>query len=94
MPYSLQVWKFPIEQPSRVVNIEMPVGARPLYVDEQRGTVCLWALVNPAAPKETRRFRCAGTGHPINEAEDTLKHVGSWQMRGGAMVFHLFEIVE
>lgn len=75
-------------------TINLPQGAQLLSVQAQHDTPCIWALVDPSAPIEARSFRLAGTGHPIhdNELEGTFKHVGSFQMRGGTLVFHLFEV--
>jgi hypothetical protein len=50
----------------------------------------MWALVNPEASKEKRRFELYGTGHDVPES-DGLIHVGTFQMQDGALVFHLFE---
>ena len=86
------VWKFVID-PNDHIEIDMPKGAKLLHVDTQFGSVCLWALVDPAAKHETRKFRFAGTGHPIFEDADSLRHVGTWLMNGGGLVLHLFEIL-
>jgi hypothetical protein len=70
------------------VSVEMPIGAKVLHVEDQRGAACLWALVDPEATKEVRCFRLAGTGHPIDPA--TIgEHVATWQ--SGPFVWHLFE---
>lgn len=86
------VWKFPIKY-GDFVDLQLPVGAKLLHVDEQYGTPCIWALVDPQKQKETRRFRLAGTGHPINFQIESLSHVGSYLTAGGQLVFHLFEIL-
>ena len=70
------------------VDIEMPVGATPLTVGAQNGKGYLWALVEPDAPVETRRFRHAGTGHPIQDT--ALSYIGTYM--DGSFVFHVFEI--
>lgn len=50
---------------------------------------CIWALVNPEAPKEIRKFRLFGTGHPF--PDEPLSHVGTFKMAHDKLVFHLFE---
>lgn len=90
------VFKYLIEI-SDVVELEMPVGAVVLHLAEQHGVPCLWALVDLEAPNHTRRFRLAGTGHPIDtEYIDTAVgnrgHLGTFFMRDGALVWHLFEM--
>ena len=68
--------------------IQMPAGAELLHVDVQHGSPKLWALVDTEAPLELREFHMAGTGWP---ADGFGKHVGTFTLQGGALVFHLFE---
>lgn len=84
---SKSVWKFPVSLEDQF-PLEMPEGAQPLSVQMQHGQPCLWALVNPDAPRRSRFFRLVGTGHPVEEG---LGFVGTFQLNGGALVFHLFE---
>lgn len=85
-----QVWKYNIN-PDDYTSLEIPKDANVLSVGEQFGNVCIWVMVDPSKNKETRKFRLAGTGHPINELY--LSFVGTVQLDGGSMVFHLFEIL-
>lgn len=71
--------------------IDMPCGARILSVQVQNGEPVLWALVDPEARELRRHFRLAGTGHMIDQAPADLLFIGTMQLRGGALVFHLFE---
>lgn len=81
---------FKYEVPIRdVVTIRMPANAKVLHVATQHGFPFLWALVDTDAPIVRRRFRVAGTGHPI---EGALTHVGSLLLEVDALVFHVFEI--
>lgn len=73
------------------VTLTLPRDAEILHVDAQGAVPCVWALVDTTADEVDRRFLLAGTGHPL--PDDGLTHVGSFQMVGGALVFHLFEIV-
>ena len=78
----------PVEDAPRV---RMPRGAQILTLQIQHGIPCLWALVpNVDAPMVERRFRLHGTGHTVDDAS-ALAYVGTYQIHGGAMVFHLFE---
>lgn len=72
-------------------QLHLPEGARCLSVQVQYGTPCLWALVNPEAPVEKRQFRMAGTGHPI-ELVESLSFIDTFQLEGGSLIFHVFEI--
>ncbi len=87
----LKVYKYPVI-PNNEINIEMPKGAQILSVDTQFGKPQIWAAVDPQAPNVTRRFRMTGTGHSIDEKAN-LYHIGTFQMDGGALIFHLFEIL-
>lgn len=73
------------------VEIEMPRMAELLYVAEQNGDLCLWALVDPDAWTVMRRFRIAGTGHAMAPSE-CEHYIGTVLMSGGLVVWHVFEI--
>ena len=85
----MTIWKFPA-RPDMFV-LEMPSGARILSIDAQNGKPFLWALVDPDAPKVQRRFLTAGTGHPLHDSVSGAAFVGTFQLHGGALVFHLFD---
>ena len=70
-------------------EIEMPVGAEVLTVQCQNGKPCIWARVDTSAESEFRAFRTYGTGHPIHHPPG--RYVGTYQLIGGALVFHVFE---
>lgn len=96
----MTIWKFPlwkVEQGrvSDEVEIQMPSQARILHVGMEDHNPTLWALVNPQGDSETRRFRIAGTGHPISHEEFRhLHHLGTVQNPTRALVWHVFEIVK
>lgn len=48
--------------------------------------------MDPQARARPVRFRLAGTGHPIAEAD--LRYVGTFQLADGALVFHVFILGE
>lgn len=90
-----KVWKYPLPI-TDTVALQMPTGAVILDVQVQTNTLndtllFMWALVDPGASIETRRFRIAGTGHPIDGA---VEHIASVQLAGGELVFHVFEAIE
>lgn len=70
--------------------VEMPAGARILTVQMQHGQPQLWALVEPGQPLQHRSIIVAGTGHPVHFSQDA-RHIGTFQMHEGALVFHVFE---
>jgi len=82
------IWKFPIAPDT--FEVELPKGARVLSVQTQGGSPFMWVLVNDQAPKEKRRFTVVGTGHDCEHIKD-WSYVGTFQLNGGALVFHLFD---
>jgi hypothetical protein len=92
----MTVWKFELRI-TDVQEVRMPRGAELLCVGTQAGTdgvVMLWARVGIDAarsqPLAVRRIRIAGTGHP----DATGDYVGTVQLHGGALVFHVFDLGE
>ena len=92
------IWKFPMEVNDKV-TISMPKGAEILTIQTQQigkftpdETPCIWALVDTENGKEERYFEIFGTGHPIpNDMGVERKYINTFQLKGGALVFHLFE---
>lgn len=85
----MTIWKFPVPIEDDF-TIEMPRSARVLSVQIQHGVPVLWALVQPDDVKVERRFRVAGTGHPLPAESLGWAFIGTFQIHGGALVFHLF----
>lgn len=75
--------------------VELPESAKILCVQVQHGEPFFWALVDTANQPERRRFSLRGTGHVLDEyLVESANYVGSFQLRGGALVFHLFDRLE
>jgi hypothetical protein len=85
------VFKFPLAI-QRTQAVEMPAGAQALTVQVQHMDLCLWALVDPAAPKVPRMIEILGTGHSANPALNR-RYIGSAQQLDGAFVWHVFEVL-
>ena len=85
------IWKFvlPVED---FVGFEMPRGAQILTVQVQNNQICMWALVDPTAPKDRRHFQVVGTGHPFKNWQQ-CNYIGSVQMLQGELVFHVYEML-
>jgi hypothetical protein len=86
-----QVWKFDVRPGD--FTVDMPRGAHVLTVQMQHERPMMWALVDPTEPVQKRRFVLVGTGHPVVNAE-WMRYVGTFQVREGQLVFHLFERVK
>lgn len=86
------IWKFTLDgglKSDGSMILEMPAGAEVLAVQVQGETPCLWAKVDPNLAKEARKFFIVGTGKAFPEGAD--EYIGTFQMRDGALVWHLFE---
>lgn len=83
----MRIWKWSL----RVVDeqtLELPEGAQILDVQIQDRMPQLWALVDSTRPKRPRKIAIYGTGHPVPDNPGT--YIASFQMNGGALVFHAF----
>lgn len=88
----MAIWKFPIE--AGEFHVDMPGGAEVIHVATQGGRPFFWALVTPEAPMRSSAFQVFGTGHAIPDDPhvQSRRHVGTFMLDGGALVFHLFEV--
>lgn len=74
-------------------EISMPAGARLLSLQVQHEVPCVWAMVDTDAAAAKRRFSLRGTGHAC-EFGHLVPFVGTFQLRGGTFVAHLFDLGE
>ena len=85
------IWKFTMQCADKQV-VALPKGAKVLCVQTQNESPCLW-VVNPAvevATTEDRTFAIYGTGHQHESIGGV--YVGTFQLQGGLLVFHVFEV--
>jgi len=81
------IWKYALLVADRQ-ELQMPTGANFLAVQVQREEICLWALVDTDNPLVGRRIHTYGTGQGLGELGT---YIGTYQLRGGGLVFHVFE---
>lgn len=81
------IWKFPLRAVDEQ-TIGVPRGGQILSVAVQRGTIVVYALVDPKAPFENRVVRIHGTGHSCDL--DGFRFVGTALLVDGDLVFHVF----
>lgn len=77
-------------------ELELPVGAEILTFQSQKESFYIWAIINDeeGLNDEKRYFRLAGTGHDLTEDSPKIKkYIGTAQIAGGGLVFHLFELL-
>lgn len=82
----MQIWQFSIQGPEQPFIVEMPRGAHVVAVDVTDEGPKFWAIVNPDAEKEQRKFIVVPTGTSFG---------GPWEhhgvIQGDIGVFHLME---
>lgn len=82
------IWKFSLGVMDEQ-TIPMPIGAHILHVARQGGVPQLWAEVMTNTPTSPRVIRMFGTGHPM--PNNPGRYIGTFQMLGDALVFHVYE---
>ncbi len=81
------IYKYPLKL-TDVQHVTMPKGARILSVHDQRGTICLWALVDASeVSTEARLIEIIGTGNPMPVAK--RQFIGTVVQE--PFVWHVFE---
>jgi|PlaIllAssembly_1097288.scaffolds.fasta_scaffold505171_4 hypothetical protein len=71
-------------------QIVLPVGARILCVQTQDEIPCLWVQQDEDRhEKERHHIRIYGTGHWM--AMDPGVYIGTYQLRNGGLVFHVYQ---
>ncbi len=88
----MRIWKYPLEMTDLQI-IAVPLDAKILTVQPQGDNCSLWALVDETAPeshKVIKRIAIYGTGNPMPEKPG--EYIATFQMAGGALVFHAFEL--
>lgn len=88
------IYKYELE-PMNTESIVMPVGAKLLHVDNQKGKLCLWALVDtsPTVQHSIRMITVVGTGQKLWEAENGKRNVYIGTAIIGDFVWHVFELL-
>jgi hypothetical protein len=84
----MEIWKFPLQMQD-VQKIDMPQIEKILCVQVQNNQPCLWALCYPGTAKQKRKITIYGTGHYMSEGY--RDHIGTFQISGGQLVFHVFD---
>lgn len=83
------IWKTQII-PDDYIELFLPKGAKPLSVQVQNDEPLLWLLCDQDAVYEQRTFRLVATGEIVKD--ENLEFIGTFQLSGGSLVFHLFEV--
>ena len=87
------IYKYPLIV-TDIQEVQLPEGAQMLSVQTQQDVPQLWALVYPDNPLVPRMIVIHGTGHLIaGSPQDSLVFLDTFQLSGGALVFHAFELL-
>lgn len=84
------IYKYPFPVDDLIV-IGTHRSAELLSVQDQRGMLCFWFLVDTDEPLTNYRYRVYGTGHQIDVPALLLTHRATVQQLDGAWVWHVFE---
>ena len=90
MEPTLLIWKYEIFRPG-AFTLELPQGAKLLYVASQQNKPYMWFQVDPLEDLERRRFVLLATGIQY-AVTGRVDYHGSLQMDDGALIYHLFEL--
>lgn len=82
------IWKFKLEPEDEQI-LFVPQGAQILSVKTQHGIPCMWAEVDPNAPKISMAVRILGTGHLLDDLED-FRFVGTVLTMDDSLVWHFY----
>jgi hypothetical protein len=83
-----KVFKYSLD--TRTCDVVMPVGAEVVAAEAIDGSIYVWAVVDPDARIESRRFYVLATGEVL--PDEQLKHVGT-VVTVNSHVYHVFERV-
>ena len=81
------IWKIPLAI-TDVQVVRVPQKSVVLAVHIQQGVPCMWIACDPDFPLEDLTVYTHGTGHTVNENVEV--YVGTYQILGGDLVFHVF----
>lgn len=87
------IWKYALP-PGEEVEITMPRGAEILDFQSVHNdtSAALWALVDPHAEAEVRRFHVIQTGEWLRREElEGMRYLGSSLLMASRVHLHLFE---
>lgn len=82
------IYKYQLQTTDEQV-IELPKYYQILSVQIQNGVPCMWVLVDPENEPDSTKIRIYGTGHQFDLK--AWKFIDTYQLQGGALVFHVFE---
>lgn len=80
------IYKYPVV-PGEFTT-KLPSVSTVVAVQMQGDSPQMWVVVDPESPTVERHYRAVGTGEHF---EPGWRYVGTFQLHGGRLVFHLLE---
>lgn len=90
------IYKYQLET-TDFQSITLPKGYEILTVQTQNQTPCLWVLHDKKPEKfEDVEINIIGTGHAIYHVDGKTerKYIGTYQLHGGQLIFHVFQRIK
>lgn len=75
-------------------RIQMPDTAAIISAGDQRGILCIWAIVDTEETLGVRTIRIYRTGHKMEQMDSEEMFIGTVLMRYGHLEWHVFEKFE
>ena len=88
----MTIWKFPLLLSDDVQELKMSADAEILTVQMHCGRPYLWARCDDTRKIVKRSVVIYGADSPASD--DVCKYISTFQTHGGALVFHVFEVIE
>lgn len=85
----MRIWKYMLAVADRQC-IQIPAGAKLLDVQVQHGAPCLWVLCDEKQAAKPRHIAIYCTGNPMPDSPGD--YIATFQLLGGDVVFHAFEV--
>lgn len=90
------IYKYQLKSTDRQ-GIELPEGFEILTVQTQNDIPCLWVL-HDLEPKKMvlTEIEIFGTGHDVYhiDGKTERKYIGTFQLHGGGLIFHVFHRIK
>jgi hypothetical protein len=83
----MTIYKYPLRPDLQ--TLRLPADAEILCVQMQRGEPQVWVKLDTDKPLVTRTLCVYGTGHEMKGLDS--HYIGTFQLMGGELIFHVFE---
>lgn len=74
--------------------ITIPANSDIISVQTQGNNICIWYITSSLLSNVHRRIIMYGTGHQIDRDMNNMQFLGTVQLYGCSIVFHVFELTE